>query len=1703
MTSNGQLLNEKAFDQRMEQQRAILKEKYHYDLTQDLYRKMRIDDKLFVTENEEVFKEIALLNQDELQYHTSPRQMTQKDKENFDKNFRTYLTSTVKNKVIAYKNGLFNAAQQEYNTIEQELKGMLPPEQRAYLQRRSVILKERMFGKDGTSGLRGEITKLRNDEFSVQTLGMIFQNDLLRLNEIVNRVNNKGEKEIHLEDIEQAERIIDFFDAVTDYSSTQSGKRLINPVFDPAKFQANPDATAQAIVRMLTEFKSEYADARVALEIGKNNAIAKAALGTIPGQNLALKLKRDAAEAFGSSEGSIDSLVHDYTAIYKALFPDELSDIDLYSKLFLDPTLDMTGTDYAAQLAVSIIQEEDAKQRAISAEERNDLASVAKTVEELAKKLGTTINDMFMRKTKDGLFDGSLKLRHSREYYAEMRKIKATLQRRLTDARSIEDPDVRKATIKDAIIRYKKRLGAANHLVSVSSLISAEDIAEEYREYMPEGYQRDESAYNALVERYGQHHVDELVEEQKKKLESYFAECEQIKVDSKNEIKRIDAEINELKAKEKFDAATVEEREKNQDIRDNIKELKERQKSLEGALKDFQHRSNPFAINDGYLMNNDTGHEIMFNVLVPKQDNELNLVDGTISYYEKGFDTIDQYDEAYQYWKIATQIATRAKESNITSYALDDESLQIISVDKTLWENIKDISRNPEYALWSRVGLIIRELIEAAAKLFNEQRGRIESIAELDPITGQYVPKVNNGWYKTYEREIRDELRLFNASLDAALGKLGDDVNNNIIYERTIMDVLTKFFPHKSVEELQNMLNRYYDPNTGDFDVKTMVHNMLANDLVISTSQDLTRNLNVMSMSAAQQRARQKVLPMIKIIRDRYHTIRKAVTNNRGRRVFSKNKDNAVTDNFRTSAVARFDDWYNNVVLGIRKSDYVALTDKNIEAFKTSKQRQVELLQDCDEILKAEGTEAEKYTQYEAYDPDEADKNRRNYIIDLVLKPGKRTIENVIFTDTRHLKKRIGVAIKEVSEMYQKLLSERDAMLGDRSEMDVINDESFDHAAFDALNEEIAYYEKSLRSMIDQYDGAHMEASLRAFISSIKTYIRFNGLAWNLFSSINNYLQGHMANSLLATTEQYFTRDSYAKSRKFLAASMVNKLTFGKFKTNGTKKIESLMNKFDIVQDSSDIFERSSRSQYDIKSKLKVWNNAFSFTQHVEYLNQNPIMISILYDTKIYDKDGNESNLFDAYDSEGHLLEEFRTEENIAKFDSPGSDVLANLQERMTNAIIAGHGDYSSIHGSMATRDMWLSFLTMFKRWMGTYVYNQFHKETYHIASGTTTKGRKLSHTWGNMAGAMTFMALMTGSPFGIVLPIALSLPIAKMIMHERGVNTNYSQVREFLNGLLGTAAATISIPVNLVSTITTGKRVGGIFDISNFTRGYAEAGNIVDAKNMEANYKEYATIVLAMLIFMLCKMKFEDHKDDDDPTYRALWAIAGNISGSFGLDIVAMSSPVSIAVNYNQVPFFSYIDKFVKGFATINDAWMTGEDVYLTGPNAGKNKYEVQFLKMFAPAFFKPGAGYLGFASPSQDIYADPGALWNDSFLFNAPAENALQAVKEEKAVMRRKAKDGKLDGLNGEGLTGEDLKLWNEFLDSVYTQKSKTVKSRGKNRSGKQDSTKIKEDPQTMLDRIEDYDESNIVGRFNQWKAQKAAKKSGRGKPHKVNRR
>lgn len=486
------------------------------------------------------------------------------------------------------------------------------------------------------------------------------------------------------------------------------------------------------------------------------------------------------------------------------------------------------------------------------------------------------------------------------------------------------------------------------------------------------------------------------------------------------------------------------------------------------------------------------------------------------------------------------------------------------------------------------------------------------------------------------------------------------------------------------------------------------------------------------------------------------------------------------------------------------------------------------------------------------------------------------------------------------------------------------------------------------------------ERTATAIIDNLLSWIRTLRLGYNLSSASTNFLEGVTSNMMLSSMGQYFDPKEIYYGYHVIKASWVKNISFGLISTGIAKRNRMLMDRFNVIMDSKNELQKSSSKTY---SSQLSWLNPHELNQRVEYINQSPIMIAMLRTRKIKDKSGKEDTLWNAFNDNGHLRDEFKTEENIKNWEELTGSEYLNFKQNLHAAITLGHGNYDELRGMMAKSNSGGKALMMFKTWIPNALYWRIGAEQDSIQSGQQkVKGIYKSHSraTAGLHGAVVGTALF--GPLGSVIGYGAGYGLGAAF----GIESHVGIIKETVGATKLLLKKIIGMPVNLVSgknIIGTGNKT---FD------DWVGKGNFTaqDAKNLRANMADIAMQLSWMAMILIIKSMFWDDDDKPDDPERIAHNILINRLMNLSSQATMYVNPVAVYKNTIQSnALIQYITDLGKETVRLSE-WMHGRDIIQSGYNAGQSGLSIQTGKILMPGILK--GNMFGFDTQAQRVFEE-----------------------------------------------------------------------------------------------------------------------------------
>jgi hypothetical protein len=470
-------------------------------------------------------------------------------------------------------------------------------------------------------------------------------------------------------------------------------------------------------------------------------------------------------------------------------------------------------------------------------------------------------------------------------------------------------------------------------------------------------------------------------------------------------------------------------------------------------------------------------------------------------------------------------------------------------------------------------------------------------------------------------------------------------------------------------------------------------------------------------------------------------------------------------------------------------------------------------------------------------------------------------------------------------------------------------------------------------------------AAMLNFLDLVRT-IR---LGWSLSSGVSNFAEGYISNMILASGGEFFNPEEiyygYAVGRK----SWVKNISFGLRAHPDARKARVLMDRYNVLLDSKNELQKAT-----VKTNLSKLEslNPYEINARVEYLNQMPILVAMLRSQKIKDKNGIESSIWEAMDSDGELDEDFRTEENINNWEKlTGNDYLA-FKNKMNEGIVRAHGNYDELRGMMLKSSVAGKAIAMFKTWLPMQLFWRFGQEQVNLKTGKKFKGRYRSFTPGSgtVYGAGIGLLAFGLGPMALI-PAGIGLTAG----HLLGLKTDLGAIKETALTTAMLFKKAIGMPINIL----TGRNL--IKSNNDFNKWIGQGKfTELDARNLRGNMAELSIMMTTLSLMLLVKSFFWDDDDDKESAERQFHNVAVNKLMQLASQATMYVKPTATwKSTFGDIAVLKYLEDVGKEMKNLQQLML--------GTDPGGTKTWRQTKKTFIPGLFKDLDLHLGFGSQAE----------------------------------------------------------------------------------------------------------------------------------------
>jgi len=312
-------------------------------------------------------------------------------------------------------------------------------------------------------------------------------------------------------------------------------------------------------------------------------------------------------------------------------------------------------------------------------------------------------------------------------------------------------------------------------------------------------------------------------------------------------------------------------------------------------------------------------------------------------------------------------------------------------------------------------------------------------------------------------------------------------------------------------------------------------------------------------------------------------------------------------------------------------------------------------------------------------------------------------------------------------------------------------------------------------------------SSTKAVKSTLR-YFQLISQGWNFSSASIELLYGLMSNKIHGTgNTDYNSKQISTGYRIAMGATMP-----GKTKTG--KKFKALIEKLDVVGEVADVEKKRLNNSARKEMSLKNTVAPYEIMRKADMVSKGSVMVATMLNIEIKDNKGNVSNLWEAFDEEGNLKEEFQTEENINNWGSTTEvNDLLRLGTRIAQINKRNHGNYDPNSPIQANAGALGKSMLQFRRWMLEGFATRFENESFNENLDRLVKGRYRTYAdLNNQLGTKATISVMFKA-----LTYKMSFRnLSDEQLIEMGVTneTDLENVRKNASGLMWTMAVTMML---------------------------------------------------------------------------------------------------------------------------------------------------------------------------------------------------------------------------------------------------------------------------------------------------------------------
>jgi hypothetical protein len=755
------------------------------------------------------------------------------------------------------------------------------PERLKILESHKRDIEFRLIGNDQVPGLEIELQALKTGQ-GITSLEFLAEKDIERLSYLVDSTDSQ--------DLAEAREIITFYDKLGTFSVKEP--HILFP--QDQIFNSEGDLIADPkVINGLKALKDQ---------VNKyNNKVRKKeqeAITRLTNRN------RKVRDTFGDKVNfRYEDLFHKEDGLKDLNFVDMYT-MDITNGIFKDNgiipqvMMNVLQNEYESKLVFAKSVEEQINEMQSEVESKLHMLGYGQNI---INNSNEVLYDLFRAKNDKGLYTDGITQRFTSVYQDFLNTNYTLFSNKIRKAQLEADPKIKASLYNEA---YQQRL---NRLKSKTEMLDLKRLPELMSSKEAQGFNVEAVADEAYVQKMkdllGENGYQEEIDKQKKLLLEYKANLE--------------VEI---------DTAIAEEGVTDQEALSPKAKLR---------IKGWETRNNPFTFMDSYTNDTKLTHDnrfvnasLRFNHMVPKKiSSKLELKNGKViqkegtatNFYEERFNDIDNDPTLKKFHNLLMEVSEKMYESLPPEVRKKFNTHSIPQLEKNFKEHVLTAYRTAEGNFLGKITTAFKEMMNFLISK-NLTSGVMSNIswAPVD-VNGKPQYQVNSNFLKSNKVAIdtlySSELLRLKQALGSSLKKL--DSSNPMSIAQLTEDAVVILAENLGIEASRDALAaRIGITKTTEFNVSKLLKEAVTHQIVASNTLDLPKIMKFYSYVSMEYAARQKVLPLITMLKDHYQEMKSPSTTNVGESIVNAKSKETRLEGLRVNANKQMESWFERAVLG-------------------------------------------------------------------------------------------------------------------------------------------------------------------------------------------------------------------------------------------------------------------------------------------------------------------------------------------------------------------------------------------------------------------------------------------------------------------------------------------------------------------------------------------------------------------------------------------------------------------------------------------------------------------------------------------------------------------------------------------------------------------------------------------------------------------